>query len=63
MHELLITYLNRFKAYGFGCFGLLNNIEKAGLLFIQTQKNFNILSQKFNLLVDNVNEENPNDIS
>lgn len=42
---------------------MLNNIERVGLLFPQAQKTFNTLSQKFNLLVDNVNEESPNDIS
>jgi len=38
-------------------------LERVGLLFSQTQKIFNTISQKFNLIVDNVNEENPNDIA
>ena len=42
----------------------MNNIEKSGLLFTQSnQKIFNQISQKMNLLVENVNEENPNDIA
>ena len=40
------------------------NLEKAGLIFSnQNQKIFNQLSQKLNLLVDNVSEDNPNDIA
>jgi hypothetical protein len=38
-------------------------MEKTNVLFTQTQKFFNTISQKMNLLVDNVNEENPNDIA
>jgi len=42
----------------------LCNLEKAGLIFSnQNQKIFNQLSQKLNLLVDNVSEDNPNDIA
>ena len=61
---LLETYKREIvRAYGFKYFDLLNNMEKSGILFLQTQKVFNTISQKMNLLVDNVNEENPNDIS
>lgn len=61
---MLETYKRELiRAYGFGYFGLQNNIEKAGLMFPQGQKIFNTISQKFNLIVDNLNEENPNDIS
>lgn len=56
-----------FKGYGIKYFGLLCNIEKTGLIFTsqsgQSSKIFNQLSQKFNLLVDNVQEDNPNDIA
>ena len=51
------------RAYGLEYFGLQNNLEKAGLIFAQGQKLFSTISQKFNLIVDNLNEENPNDIS
>lgn len=45
-------------------FGLVNNMERTGLLFQQTgAKTFNTVAQKMSLLVDNVNEDNPNDIS
>ncbi len=51
------------KAYGFKYFDLLNNMEKSSMLFAQGQKTFNTVSQKMSLIVENVNEENPNDIS
>jgi hypothetical protein len=51
------------KAYGFKYFDLLNNMEKSSMLFLQGAKNFNTICQKMSLIVDNVNEENPNDIS
>lgn len=61
---LLETYKRELiRAYGFKYFSLLNNMEKSNLLFAQGQKVFDSLSKKMNLLVDNVNEDNPNDIS
>lgn len=62
---LLETYKREIiRGYGFKYFGLLSNIEKTNLISInQGQKLFNQISQKLNLLVDNVSEDNPNDIA
>jgi hypothetical protein len=39
-------------------------MEKSSLLFTaQAQKTFGTVSQKMNLIVDNVDEQNPNDFS
>ena len=44
---------------------MLSNIEKTGIITVnQGQKGyFNQISQKLNLLVENVSEDNPNDIA
>lgn len=51
------------KAYGLKYFDLLNNMEKAGILYPSGAKVYQQLSAKMNLIVDNVNEDTPNDIS
>ena len=52
------------RAYGFKYFGLVQNVEKVGLFFSHfSKKVLNTLSTKLNLLIDNVNEEMPNDIA
>lgn len=38
-------------------------MERSSLIYTQGVKNFDIVCKKMNLLVDKVNEENPNDIS
>ena len=38
-------------------------MERTNLLFLQGAKTFNTISQKLNLLVENVNEDDPKDIA
>ena len=63
LDRLIGKILVKQKAYGFNYFGLHTNLEKIGLIFQQTTKTFNSISQKFNLIVENCNEESPTDIA
>lgn len=54
------------QSYGYHHIATLNNLERTGLLFKQTDvtgSKFNAVSKAFRLVVDEVDEREPNDIS
>jgi vacuolar protein sorting-associated protein 33A len=63
---LLENYKREFiRSYGLKYFNLMQCLEKVGFIYLQGQnvKLYNTLKQKLNLFVNDVNEDNPNDIS
>ncbi|XP_038056680.1 vacuolar protein sorting-associated protein 33A-like [Patiria miniata] len=51
------------QTYGFEHIVSLNNLEKIGLLKVQGQKTYNTIRKTLRLVVEDVNEQNPHDIS